>query len=752
MSFFETGNPVPSDDPRDLDDNAKHLDIAVNTLEETWVDRNGTTRKSLRGLEHGLQEMDDAFEAAQAERAEDFNEFLANTMYEVPVEYVPGLEITRATKTVIVSGIVYRPIVEELPFETTTFGADAAKWAVLGDASLRQDLAGDSGSLAVGFIQAGTGAVHRTTQEKQRETWVSIKDFGAKGDYVIGVGGTDDTDRIRDCIAFCIANQRTMFVPSLPPGRVYFITGTLRTKGISIVGEDAFASQFYCEQEITALLISGTRRRISNFSIVFGITNATAAVGIQFGSNDIGTAADQFSCNLVENIFVRQAYRAYTCNSAGTTGTVWNNTFINCRADFPRSWAWFFNAIVGSTTQTWINCMVDGIATAGDLSFARPAGWYTHNIDDVSWTAGQADEMYDGACIYVNLASVVHINGFRTEGSYLRTTNVALIYMNARSCVVDGVKVQVLNCASAASTANVSVVRLSSSANAEVGDIVMEQCTLGEANFYKVDSNSTDFSFGSCNVKGTSTLKGEVRSEDSGMRTFYARDVGRVAPTATYPTSGTFERGNTLKTAGTSTSYGKVCTAPGSIGTAPTALVDTTAGSKIVTIASGSGVTTGTFITISGVAGVKLVKHLASGVFYIDSAADVTVVGASVSLAAPAFSSLGASDSSFTSMTLQNSWTVAGGRRAAYRKLIDNVQIELQTTGGTATNGTLIATLPSGFRPAFNQSLPCVSGPNAVLSASQPVPYLIFAADGTITCFNCSSASGIYFSGLISLV
>ncbi len=151
MSFYNTGNPVPSIDPRDLDDNAKHLDIAVNTLEETWVDRNGTVRKSLRALEHGLQDMDDAFDAAQAERTDEFNEFLANTMYEVPVAYTAGLNITRATQTVIVSGIVYRPVPGSLPFVTTTFGADAAKWAVLGDASLRQDLADPSGSSIVGY-------------------------------------------------------------------------------------------------------------------------------------------------------------------------------------------------------------------------------------------------------------------------------------------------------------------------------------------------------------------------------------------------------------------------------------------------------------------------------------------------------------------------------------------------------------------------------------------------------------------------
>lgn len=51
MSFYNTGNPVPSIDPRDLDDNAKHIDEAVNSTSPTFVDRKGATRKTLAGIE-----------------------------------------------------------------------------------------------------------------------------------------------------------------------------------------------------------------------------------------------------------------------------------------------------------------------------------------------------------------------------------------------------------------------------------------------------------------------------------------------------------------------------------------------------------------------------------------------------------------------------------------------------------------------------------------------------------------------------
>jgi len=51
MSFYDTGNPVPSIDPRDLDDNAKHVDELVNSTLPTFVDRLGVTRRTLAGIE-----------------------------------------------------------------------------------------------------------------------------------------------------------------------------------------------------------------------------------------------------------------------------------------------------------------------------------------------------------------------------------------------------------------------------------------------------------------------------------------------------------------------------------------------------------------------------------------------------------------------------------------------------------------------------------------------------------------------------
>lgn len=50
MSFYNTGNPVPSKDPRDLDDNAKHIDEIATSTELTYVDRLGVERLTLAGV------------------------------------------------------------------------------------------------------------------------------------------------------------------------------------------------------------------------------------------------------------------------------------------------------------------------------------------------------------------------------------------------------------------------------------------------------------------------------------------------------------------------------------------------------------------------------------------------------------------------------------------------------------------------------------------------------------------------------
>lgn len=92
------------------------------------------------------------------------------------------------------------------------------------------------GSALVGFVQGGTGAVTRTVQDKLREVWVSVKDYGAVGD-----GTTDDTLAIQRAINYVMPTGGTIYFPA----GTYKTTDTLsminpdnsRKSGIYFVGQ-----------------------------------------------------------------------------------------------------------------------------------------------------------------------------------------------------------------------------------------------------------------------------------------------------------------------------------------------------------------------------------------------------------------------------------------------------------------------------------------------------------------------------------
>jgi len=80
-----------------------------------------------------------------------------------------------------------------------------------GDMLLRGNLASTAagnGASLVGFVQAGTGAVARTVQDKSRER-ISVKDFGAVGD-----GVTNDTAAIAAALLAAQSAKRDLYFPS----------------------------------------------------------------------------------------------------------------------------------------------------------------------------------------------------------------------------------------------------------------------------------------------------------------------------------------------------------------------------------------------------------------------------------------------------------------------------------------------------------------------------------------------------------
>ena len=99
----------------------------------------------------------------------------------------------------------------------------------------------------------------------------------------------------------------------------------------------------------------------------------------------------------------------------------------------------------------------------------------------------------------------------------------------------------------------------------------------------------------------------------------------------------------------------------------------------------------------------------------------------------------------FTSLTLANGWALIPGYRASYRKNLGMLQIEMAISGGTSTDGTILATLPAGFRPPLPVAVPVASISAAGVVSSR----VTIGTDGTIKIFNCSSQ--IVFAATVAL-
>lgn len=142
MTTYNTGNPVPSTDVRDLYDNAENLDNLVNGPAVEYNDRLGVPRKSWAGMESD-------FDAAQLSREADFQQFLLESGYTgtgvggAIEDYDSGpLNITGRNQIFVKDGEYWRAAAAlVLPYTTIeNWATDQTNFVNVGDAVLRQDL------------------------------------------------------------------------------------------------------------------------------------------------------------------------------------------------------------------------------------------------------------------------------------------------------------------------------------------------------------------------------------------------------------------------------------------------------------------------------------------------------------------------------------------------------------------------------------------------------------------------------------
>lgn len=203
MTIYATGNALGSTDVRDLLDNAQNLDNAVNdTASDTWVDRFGVTRVTLKG--YGTQ-----FDAGQASREAAFQQFLEGTGWSSLGAYAAGVSITSHTQTVDYQGQPYSlkpsvPASLDAPYVTTgNWATEGVNFKLVGDNSLRQDLAGPTGGSGVHVKQDDANARDRSILDAYRDH-IDIADFVTYGD------GRDEGVQLQRAINAAFSQGKTL--------------------------------------------------------------------------------------------------------------------------------------------------------------------------------------------------------------------------------------------------------------------------------------------------------------------------------------------------------------------------------------------------------------------------------------------------------------------------------------------------------------------------------------------------------------
>jgi hypothetical protein len=191
------------------------------------------------------------------------------------------------------------------------------------------DLSASSGSSLVGFIQAGTGAVARTMQEKAREI-VSVTDFKNDDETWVDPGEPDNTTGFATAKAAIIARGGgALFIP------VGSFTGSITCgatdDNFAIIGEDWNTTVIEAKDNATATLsvASGCHYvTVENLSIKnTGATNNGTHYGIHSAGDGAGNGASGLTLRRVKvsgyNINIRlDEFNNHTLESVVPTGAV----------------------------------------------------------------------------------------------------------------------------------------------------------------------------------------------------------------------------------------------------------------------------------------------------------------------------------------------------------------------------------------------------------------------------------------------
>ena len=247
MSFYLTGNPVPSASMPDVHDNAQNLDFALNEITSTfWTDRLGRRRMSWFGIESAftmkltdfesrfdsrLAEQESVFAESLVDKENRFQQFLGDSGYVFLGDYEDGpFQFSARNQYIRFQNQFYR-LNKSTDTGFTTTGTDETSFAndvthlVLMDGdTLRQNLGSSEEGMGAWLIAylAGDSAVARTVAAR-------LRDFVSLHDYWYPTDGTDYAPALNKALS---VSPHVL----IPPGKHYLKSTVSLISGTRLIG------------------------------------------------------------------------------------------------------------------------------------------------------------------------------------------------------------------------------------------------------------------------------------------------------------------------------------------------------------------------------------------------------------------------------------------------------------------------------------------------------------------------------------
>lgn len=245
------------------------------------------------------------------------------------------------------------------------------------------NLAASAGSTLIGYIQAGTGAIARTIQDRLREK-VSVKDFGAVCD-----GVTDDTVAVQAAVNYCLSASQARALEV--PGKCLLTAPIIINRLV-----DTTSSKFYIigKGAGAGFVVSSA---IEMFSTTLPFTNDPVSERVRFERIRFESTNVSLAAYVLNKGFLRIEF--YSCEFLAIR-LVNSNIYLQD--------AWFTDCRINSVPSNFIT--VDGLYnvcfSGGSVKFG---GTLVSNVSTARGTNGL--HFSDGFLAEGASASLVRANG-----------------------------------------------------------------------------------------------------------------------------------------------------------------------------------------------------------------------------------------------------------------------------------------------------------------------------------------------------